>query len=637
MDALTCGNQTCKENAAFQMAFCYKTGFGCQKDDSAVLDSLKTSGKSTDDLDLTIQFAFCINQPYKNVQLRRLITEGYIHVIDFANKYRNLGLLKSSEIYYKREIQDLENTFSNENILFHLKTILAGILHSQGKYDEEELLLRDMAERVDSDTFRALYKGDLDLEGPRTRLAMVYLARGLYEQAMKIFQESLARMENKIGKHHPQSLSTSINFASALQELGQYDAAESITKECLLQTELILGSDHPSTVLILGNLAALLFKQNHKEKAIEMMEKVARLDERWFGPDHHSTLLSLHNVATMQCSVGKYESMELTTRLVWQKMLNLLGPEHPDTCTSLGTYGVALFRQNKFDAAVVVFRKALDGTRKARGKDHHAILASMNNLAMAHLALKQTEEAGKLMQSILVDRNSRVIRDHGILTNFGLIGQAFAAHGLYDIAEELFRLAVEGEESVLGKSAKQTISHLSILATILLEREKFAEAEAVSRTTLERCGEHIDDEALTLGARNNLAAVLDLQGKYEESIDVYNQSLRTCERLLGPLHHHTLTCVNNLGAALSGQRRYTEAEVFHRRALEGYRDSLGPEHKDTLAVAHNLANTITKQGRFEEAAHLYRETLEMLIKTDHVLVQRCRKNLDLVIGKMAEG
>jgi len=621
------------------MAFCYKTGFGCQKDDLAVLDALKKSGKNAVDLDLTIQAAFYIYQPYKNEQLTRLVAEGYIQVIDFPNEYRNLGLLKSSEVYYKREIQDLENTFPNEYILFRLETILAEILHSQGKYDEEEPLLRDMAERADSDVFRALYRGDLDLEGPRTRLAMIYLSRGLYEQAMEIFQESLARMESKIGKHHPQYLSTSINFVSALQQLGQYEAAESITRECLLQSERILGSDHPSTLTILGNLAALLFKQKHVEKALEMMQKIARLDEKWFGPDHHRTLTNLHNVATMQGSVRNYESMELTTRLVWQKILNLLGPEHPHTCTSLGTYGMSLFHQNKFDAAAVVFRQALDGMRKARGKDHHDVLTSTNNLAMVLLGLEQTEEARQLMQSILDDRNSRVIEDQGTLKNFGMIGGVFAAHGLYDIAEQLLRLAIEGEELVLGKTAKQTILHLSILTTILLEREKFAEAEVVSRSTLERCGEHADDEMLTFWPSNSLAASLDLQGKYEESIEVHSQSLRTCERLLGPLHRDTLTCVNNLGAALSGQKHYTEAESFHRRAFEGYRDSLGPEHEDTLAVAHNLANAITEQGRFEEAAHLYRETLETLIRissADHVLVQRCRKNLDFVIRKIAE-
>jgi tetratricopeptide (TPR) repeat protein len=49
----------------------------------------------------------------------------------------------------------------------------------------------------------------------------------------------------------------------------------------------------------------------------------------------------------------------------------------------------------------------------------------------------------------------------------------------------------------------------------------------------------------------NLAALLYMQGKYEEAVPYFRRSLEMRERLLGPEHPAVCTSLNNLAALLN--------------------------------------------------------------------------------------
>jgi hypothetical protein len=45
---------------------------------------------------------------------------------------------------------------------------------------------------------------------------------------------------------------------------------------------------------------------------------------------------------------------------------------------------------------------------------------------------------------------------------------------------------------------------------------------------------------------NNLALVLESQGKYKAAEEMHRQALELCEKVLGPKHPSTLASMNNL-------------------------------------------------------------------------------------------
>jgi tetratricopeptide (TPR) repeat protein len=72
------------------------------------------------------------------------------------------------------------------------------------------------------------------------------------------------------------------------------------------------------------------------------------------------------------------------------------------------------------------------------------------------------------------------------------------------------------------------------------------------------------DYPMALETMNNLARVLENQGKYEEAEKIYKQTLAQMEKVLGPNHSHTLVSINNLAlvwkgqASVKKQRRYID-------------------------------------------------------------------------------
>ena len=80
-------------------------------------------------------------------------------------------------------------------------------------------------------------------------------------------------------------------------------------------------------------------------------------------------------------------------------------------------------------------------------------------------------------------------------------------------------------------------------------------------------------------------------------------------RTLGDSHHSTLSSINNLAGLLQAQGKLGEAEPLCREALDGCRRTLGDSHPDTLTSIHNLASLLHSQGKLSEAEALFHEAL----------------------------
>ena len=66
------------------------------------------------------------------------------------------------------------------------------------------------------------------------------------------------------------------------------------------------------------------------------------------------------------------------------------------------------------------------------------------------------------------------------------------------------------------------------------------------------------------------------------------RALDVCERTLGREHPYTRGSRNNLANLLQAQGRLDEAAALFRRAFEGYERTLGPEHTETRDARSGL-------------------------------------------------
>jgi tRNA A-37 threonylcarbamoyl transferase component Bud32 len=162
-----------------------------------------------------------------------------------------------------------------------------------------------------------------------------------------------------------------------------------------------------------------------------------------------------------------------------------------------------------------------------------------------------------------------------------------------------------------GPDDPGTLEAVNELALVLEAQGKLAKAEDLYRQNVEarrrvQGAEHLN----TLNAVNNLADLLRNEGKLTEAEPLFRQNLEACRRVLGPEHPETLAAVNSLALLLQDQGKLTEAEPLFRQALETGRRVQGPEHPNTLTAVNNLALLLWHVGKLTEAEPLFRQALE---------------------------
>ncbi|OLN92208.1 Kinesin light chain 3 [Colletotrichum chlorophyti] len=73
---------------------------------------------------------------------------------------------------------------------------------------------------------------------------------------------------------------------------------------------------------------------------------------------------------------------------------------------------------------------------------------------------------------------------------------------------------------------------------------------------------------------------------------MHRQTLELREKVLGLENPLTLTSINNLAIVLESQGKYEEAEQMYRQTLKLKEKVLGPDHPSTLVTKRNVQDSL---------------------------------------------
>jgi tRNA A-37 threonylcarbamoyl transferase component Bud32 len=191
------------------------------------------------------------------------------------------------------------------------------------------------------------------------------------------------------------------------------------------------------------------------------------------------------------------------------------------------------------------------------------------------------------------------------------LANTYAALGRHAKGEPHARRALDLYRNANGSEALETLAAANDLALLLQDEGKVVEAELLFRQNLEaRRRIQGPDHPDTLDLMHNLANLLRDGGKQAEAEPLLRQALEARRRLSGPDHLHTLAAVNGLALLLQDQGKLTEAEILFRQNVEARRRVQGRDHPDTLTAVNNLIQLLESQGKLAEAEPLCRQNLE---------------------------
>jgi tetratricopeptide (TPR) repeat protein len=188
---------------------------------------------------------------------------------------------------------------------------------------------------------------------------------------------------------------------------------------------------------------------------------------------------------------------------------------------------------------------------------------------------------------------------------------------------------------MLGDEAPETLKAASLLAGVIERQGYYKESEQIFREVLETqtriLGEEHPDTLLTM---DGLAISLWRQGLYREAEELHLKVLETQRRVQGEDHIDTLKSMVHLGTVYWHMNRLDEAESWLGEALERERRVLGEQHPETLKVMNNLSLVLEGRGLYGEAEELLRETVDIqrvVLGYDHPDYVRSLNNLSRLL------
>jgi tetratricopeptide (TPR) repeat protein len=243
---------------------------------------------------------------------------------------------------------------------------------------------------------------------------------------------------------------------------------------------------------------------------------------------------------------------------------NKLGPQASNLFDSHSEQGLAQFKADRFDDAVLSFQKALELRRDP---------GTLHNLGVAFAKLGKLDEAIATFREAL-QLNPRSLTAH---KNLGL-----ALHQQGKLAEAAVHYAQAADLDPASAAAHHD------LGRVLFEAGRFEEAVARFRQAIQL-------EPRLWTAHHDLGRCLVKLGRKEEAIASYEEAVQ--------IKPDAADVHNNLGILLENTRKYPEAIECFRRALR-----FNPNSTETHS---NMGVALVGLGKLPEAVASYREALRI--------------------------
>jgi tetratricopeptide (TPR) repeat protein len=196
-------------------------------------------------------------------------------------------------------------------------------------------------------------------------VARVLKSQDRFDEARKLFEQTLEIQRRILGPEHPDTLRSMNSLANVLQNQGQLEEARALHEQALAILRRILGPEHPDTLGSMNNLAIVLGDQGQLEQARKLFEQTLEIQRRILGPEHPRTLGSMNNVAEMLSRQFKYDQARKLYEPALDTEQRVLPANHPQTLESMN--GLVRMLLASPDASNHDRARALELARRAAG------------------------------------------------------------------------------------------------------------------------------------------------------------------------------------------------------------------------------------------------------------------------------
>jgi len=484
---------------------------------------------------------------------------------------------------------------------------LASAIRPQGRYDEAEKLFRQSLEIKR----RVLGTQHKSVAITLNNLADLYSDQGRYDQSEKLYRQALAIKRKIYPADHPSLATGFSNLASVLSDQGRYAEAEPLYRHALDIRLKKFGMEHVDVAMSLNSIGLLYKNQGRYADAEAYYKRSFAVLEKALRPNHPLLATGLDNLAVLYNDQNRYEEAERLHQKALAIRKEALGDRHPAVAITLSNLGCNYEDQGRYAEAEAHYQQAFDVLKEAFGNKHPDVATALNNLASLYLEQGRYEEAEQAWRQSLEIRIEVLGENHvdvaGSLNN---LGQLHSEMGRYEEAESYHKRALNIREKALPAGHPRLAASLDNLGQVYEDQGRHAEAMSLMQRALAILKATFGAEHLSVATSlNNMAIAYRRAGDAKTAESLHKDCLAIREKLLSPDHPSVLSSLDNLAVGYADQGRYAEAEQVHKRVLAAREEKLGAEHPGVAFSLYNMAAVCSQQGRYEEAETLYKRAL----------------------------
>jgi tetratricopeptide (TPR) repeat protein len=454
--------QSLDQNICFQLALCYKIGFGGPRDESRSSKLLSQSGKDERMLDEVLE-------RIKSRESNDDSLPGTIYTTlddtlglitsDSSDQYYDDSIAGEAAVELARETQDIEASLGRHNFAWTLNaTVLADLYTRFNKWDEALILCLQAAEVIAS---------ILGTDHPSTLSALggvsqCYKAKRQLEEAEALDMQVL---ETKRKLLLQERLDLRMRFEVTRTEFTSWDDLDNITPT-------VLPRDIQARMSNLSDRITECLESGRWDDSDALQDETLEILDQSLGDQHHATLSAMHGAVERHKRNQRWadvERLQVKETAMWTRTKGL---EDIRTIKSTSNLALTYTDQGRWDEAEKLQVRILEASVRNFGPEHSNTLAMMGNLVITYEHQQRHGEAEQLVEKIAavsrkdISRRIAEFKEYNIsiLSSMEQLAVTYSYQGRWDEAEELEKKVLEGRERLLGSEHPHTQLAMANLA-----------------------------------------------------------------------------------------------------------------------------------------------------------------------------
>jgi tetratricopeptide (TPR) repeat protein len=270
---------------------------------------------------------------------------------------------------------------------------------------------------------------------------------GRFEEAKKLFQQTLTLMNQKLGYDHPDTITCLVNLAESLRYSGMREAAVPLYEDAIGLIRESRSGNHPHFADALQGLAICQWSDNQLDAAIPLFEEAVRLQESELGRDDFDTLSTLANVGVVYRDAGRLEDAISTMEEVAAKI-----PQFPELARVRGELRQAYLEAGRKDDVAKMLTVDQQDVRSQFKPGSAELAGELAFIGLHLVGIGDFDQAELVLRESCQIRKRRIPTDWRTFNTQSLLGEALVGKALQTTDPELAVATFKEAEQILNES-----------------------------------------------------------------------------------------------------------------------------------------------------------------------------------------